>query len=167
MGSGRGWSTLESVFACKAFVRASEDPIRGNARRTSAFQDRIAFFYSKLIEEEKRTTPEWTATATRTGSAVFQHFKKVKREVLRFEGLYNSVKRCELTGSPSEECILLITTGLYNKTVSYADMYCVVQGKYNRPIGLPFPYMDCWRWFHDTNMFRFIAAAQTFRSTSK
>ena len=52
-------------------------------------------------------------TSERTGSAIHQHAKKVRRECLRFEGLVRQVWAYAPTGDPTEEQVLTFCTAMY------------------------------------------------------
>lgn len=45
MGARKGWSALKSPLGCKAFVRVSEDPIRGNGRKYVEFAGAVMQAY--------------------------------------------------------------------------------------------------------------------------
>jgi hypothetical protein len=51
MGTGKGWTEIESVWAFKAFVRASENPIVANGKTTKDFAMRIKRSWSDIISE--------------------------------------------------------------------------------------------------------------------
>jgi hypothetical protein len=99
MGAGKSWSVLERLLATKAFVWASEYPEKGNGQKKAAFDAAVAAFYDKLVQDKLLETADWSHQ-DRSGSAIVQMYRKVKRESLMFEG--QSLKAPLLTGVGTE-----------------------------------------------------------------
>jgi hypothetical protein len=118
MGTGKGWSEIESLWACKAFIRASENPIVGNGQTATDFAKRIKCRWSDIIsdaEETSKTSDVVPSSApTRTGEAILQHFRKVRKDCIKFFALNQQVKEMKPTGEPRRVDFERIATALWN-----------------------------------------------------
>jgi hypothetical protein len=78
MGCGKGWTEIESLWACKAFFRASENPIAANGQTAKDFALCIKRRWSDIIsdsqESAKTSDPLPPLAPTRTGDAILQTF---------------------------------------------------------------------------------------------
>ena len=51
MRRGKGWRTVESVLACRAWIQASEDPYVGTSQIFAMFSNRVGKRYDVLVNE--------------------------------------------------------------------------------------------------------------------
>jgi hypothetical protein len=113
---GPGFSTVENLLICKAFISASEDPIVGRSQKGKVFKSKMFAQYNKLVEIQSvydRTMMANSSSATRqvyvaaTGNAggsglypirkensVFERFtKKIAPEVSKFMGVLETTPK--------------------------------------------------------------------------
>ncbi|PXF47014.1 hypothetical protein BWQ96_03204 [Gracilariopsis chorda] len=121
MGSGKGWSTIETKCACRAYTAASEDPFPGAGKKRKKFYKQIETAYTAIFEEAKQKD-EALVTFTRTASAIAQRYNKARCECIKFEGIVMAIKEKKPTGSPTEE-IFRAATAVYNSEGNMSNMY--------------------------------------------
>jgi hypothetical protein len=118
MGSGKGWTEIESLWACKAFIRASENPIVGNGQTAKDFALSIKRRWSDInsdSQESAKTSDLLPPFArTRTGDAILQHFRKVRNDCNKFFALTQQVKEMKPTGEPRAADFDRIATAPWN-----------------------------------------------------
>lgn len=90
MGSGKSWTAEENVLACRAFVRASEHARHGVDQNNEVFNDPINVAFKRIQKQTTGADPKYA----RTGSALFEHYKKIKKECILFEGARQPVLAC-------------------------------------------------------------------------
>jgi hypothetical protein len=78
MGAGKSWYVLESLFATKAFVWASEDPEKENGKKKAVFEAAVAASYDKLVQDKLLETADWSHHG-RSGSAIVQMYRKFEK----------------------------------------------------------------------------------------
>ncbi|PXF41470.1 hypothetical protein BWQ96_08805 [Gracilariopsis chorda] len=119
----------------------------GNGQKASIFQATIEKKYKTILKEQIRKDDKFHPnTFSRTGLAVFAHYKNVKRDVLMFEGCYQKVLSAKVTGNPSHSDIIRAVTGLYNEMIAIADVYRAFDRSAGVPIGPKFNYVKVWEW---------------------
>jgi hypothetical protein len=102
MGAGKAWSDIVSLFATKAFVWPSENPVKGNGMKVAAFQTAILTFYERQVRDKILENPKWVHHE-RTGCAIMQMYEKVKTECLLLEEYICTTKAFKPTRDPNEE----------------------------------------------------------------
>jgi hypothetical protein len=113
MDAGKTWSDLECLFASQAFVWASEDPVRGSGQKSSQFQKRVQEQYERLVANHRLSESTWNSPK-RSGSAIIQTYKKIKRECLLLEGHIATAKAFKPTGDPDEEDFVRFAVAMHN-----------------------------------------------------
>jgi hypothetical protein len=118
MGTGKSWLEIESLWACKAFVRASENPIVGNGQTATDFSMRIKRRWSEIVSDAQETSKTSdvvpSSAPTRTGDAILQHFRKVRKDCIKFFALTQQVKEMKPTGEPRRLDLERVATALWN-----------------------------------------------------
>lgn len=149
MGTGKGWSSEESVVACRAFVAASEDPRRGSSKKKEVLLGQIHQHFKRISAERNIQVQD------RTPEAVMQRYKKARCESLKFEGIINSLKEKNPTGAPTEDDIERAATAVYNGDATLAQMYSYFRDATLSP-GTPFTFLECLRYLRTTNTWKII-----------
>ena len=124
MGAGKGWSDKETVGACRAFITASDDGLRGNGKKKEKFYSQVLAEFNRL----KRMSDSVFKNSDRTWEAIVQRFKKARCECLKLEGIMMSINR-KPTGSPSDDNIMRAATAIYNGEGTIANMYSYFNDK--------------------------------------
>ena len=155
MGAGKGWNSLENIMACKAFVSVSEDPIKGTSQKAKHFAESIESEFNICIANHKGTEP--ATEQSRSGSSIFQRYKKIKKDCLEFEKCYQRVCDCDLTGSPTFSDKLNVTLALYNDLCngSLRNMYSFIGEDAISP-GKPFIFANCYEFLSNTQLWKLI-----------
>jgi hypothetical protein len=118
MGSGKGWTEIESLWACKAFIPVSENPLVGNGQTATVFALSIKRRWSDIISDSQESVktsyllPPFAPT--RTGDAILQHFRKVRKDCIKFFALTQQVKEMKSTGETRAADFDRIATALWN-----------------------------------------------------
>jgi hypothetical protein len=106
------------LWACKAFSIASENPIVGNGQTATDFAMSIKHRWCDLISDARETskTSEVVppSAPTRTGDAILQHFRKVRKDCIKFFALTQQVNAMKPTGEPHRVEFERISTALWN-----------------------------------------------------
>jgi hypothetical protein len=143
-------------------VWASENPAKGNGMKSARFEASVSEQYNRLVDDKLLEHPEWIHQE-RTGSAIVQQYKKVKKECQVFEGLICAAKAMNPTGDPSEEDFIPYVCAKVNlRADGLTDFYSFVQRPAAGPVsGLqrdigPIP------WFLPS--FRFLCGTALWRS---
>jgi hypothetical protein len=127
MGAGKSWSDLESLFATKFFVWASESPVKGNGMKAARFEAAVFEQHNRIVENKLLEHPQWTHQE-RTGSAIVQQYKKVKNKCLVFEGHICAAKDMNPTGDPLKEGFIRFACAKVTLRVDgLTDFYSFVQ----------------------------------------
>lgn len=124
MGSGRAWTSEENVMAYRAFVSSSENSRRGVSRKVAVFKKRIQNAFGRIQRETTGSSTKYV----RTGSALFERYKNIKKECLVFEECSQWVNQAHLTGNPTEEQILNASTAFYNNRANIRDLCRILSG---------------------------------------
>lgn len=154
---------MESLLACKAFVRASEDPVRGNGRKYADFAAEVLAAYkasaSDHLDSDTMSEADRTALTTlpRTGEAIVQRHKKVRRSCMDFEGSMRQVLACKPTGDPSEDDLCRAATAVYNERAQPRDMYQFFGGAGDP--GRAFPFARQLAYLRGTSLWKVAALA--------
>ena len=158
MGAGKGWSSAENLRACKAFLIASEDPIKGTSQKAKTFALTIENAFSTLLHEE--TKENGLLGQHRSGSSIFQRYKRTKKECIDFEKFHHRVLAADLRGSTSHDDILVVVTALYNNvcTGSVKNMYSFIGTDATSP-GKRFQFQNCYTFLTSTQLWEAIRAS--------
>lgn len=154
MGTGKGWSTEETVSACIAYVSASEDPRSGNGKKRDLFVSQILAIYVKKMDDVRCKQP-LVSYPERTGEAISQRYRKARCECIKFEGLILSVKAREPTGSPSEEDIERAALAVYNGEVNISNMYTYLRDS-TVDVGVDFLFRDALIFLRETHTWHYV-----------
>ena len=105
---GAGYSRIEDLLICKAFIAASEDPQKGANKKTKLFQTEMHNNYVKLLCEQERVDYEFLRTSTNniitpaaavygchTALAILDCFHKVIRfHIMKFVAIEKASGNC-------------------------------------------------------------------------
>lgn len=163
MGAGKNWASIESLFACKAFVRVSEDPVRGNGRKYEVFASQVLAAYEVLTRDfldtdnrrELDKAALMSASATRTGDAIIQRYKRVRKTCLEFEACVQQIRACKPTGDPTEEDVSRAATAVLNGKAEPRDMYNFFNGAGDP--GKPFQFVQQLEYLRGTSLWKTVA----------
>jgi hypothetical protein len=103
MVKGRAWTKAEDMACMKAFVIASEDAEKGVSQKRAGFMNMVFTVFRKfeMVNHPERNVPGlW---ASRSAQPVFQRYKRLKADCLRFEGEFRRVSGIHLTAEPRED----------------------------------------------------------------
>jgi hypothetical protein len=118
MDSDKGWTEIDSLWACKAFIGASENPIVGNGQTAKEFALSIKRRWSDIIsdsQESGKTSDLLPPYApTRIGDGILQHFRKVSKDCIKCFALTQQVKEMKPTGEPRAADFDRIAIALWN-----------------------------------------------------
>jgi hypothetical protein len=95
-GTGKGWTKLEGLWSCNAFIPASENPIVGNRQTAKDCAFRSKRRWSDIISDVQETSltsdslPSSSPTCTR--NSILQHFRKVRNDCIKLFVLTQQVK---------------------------------------------------------------------------
>ena len=67
---GKGYSSIEDLLACKAFIAALEDPLKGTSRKGKAFQLTMHNAYKLLLKEQTKFDKQQWSSATTSARAL-------------------------------------------------------------------------------------------------
>ena len=132
MGAGKGWDTIESLRAYKAFLIASEDLMKGTSQKAKMFALKIEDAFVALLLEDK--TGEGLSDQHRSGSSIFHRYKRIKKECPEFEKCYKRVVGAELTSFPSHDDILIVVTALFNNFPPELCIICTLLLRQTLPV---------------------------------
>jgi hypothetical protein len=91
MVKGRAWTKAEDMACMKAFVIASEDTEKGVIEKRADFMNMVFTVFRKFGMENY---PEYSVPGlwvSRSAQPVFQRYKRLKADCLRFEGEFRSL----------------------------------------------------------------------------
>jgi hypothetical protein len=92
MVKGRAWTKAEDMACIKAFVIVSEDAEKGVSQKRADFMNTVFTVFRKFgVEnqpEEYNLPGLWPS---RSVQSVFQRYKRLKADCLRFEGEFRSL----------------------------------------------------------------------------
>lgn len=141
-------------MACRAFLSASENARRGVNQKLAFFKGRIKKLFDRIQFETTGSSTKYVGT----GSALFERYKKIKKECIVFEGCKQRVKQARLTGNPTDEQILHASTALYNKRANIRVMYKTLNGD---PVycGKTFVIISAYKYMRSINLWSHVMAA--------
>ena len=159
MGAGKGWSSEETVFACRAYQTASEDPRKGNGKKKDVFAAQVLEVYNSLIGlcRVDNGTPMYN---DRTGEAIIQRCRKARCECIKFEGIVNSIKARDPTGSPTDEQIERAALAVYNGEANLSQMYSYFTDR-TKDAGSAFVFYDSLKFFRTTHTWKMISVSKS------
>ena len=67
---GKGYSAVEDLLACKAFIAASEDPLKGTSQKGKAFKLTMHNAYKLLLKEQTKVDKQQWNTASTSARAL-------------------------------------------------------------------------------------------------
>jgi hypothetical protein len=67
---GKGYSSVEDLLACKAFIAVSEDPLKGTSQKGKAFKFAMHNSYKLLLKEQTRVDKQQWSTASTSARAL-------------------------------------------------------------------------------------------------
>jgi hypothetical protein len=147
---GPGFSLVENLLICKAFIAASEDPIVGRSQKGKVFQAKMYKVYSKMIENQAVydktmmaqasgiTRDAYSATLTGTGlypvrkeGSIHDRFvRKISPEVCKFMGVLDTTdKESGKNDDDHYQQCLTIYQQRYGHSFDYADCYHYLKDK--------------------------------------
>lgn len=157
MGTGKGQTQFESLVACRAYTRASEDPKRGSEKK-ELFTSQVIVFCKEIIkpsvENGLAVYPE------RSEDAVFQRHRKAKCECLKYEGIIKQVKSRNPAGVPMEKDTERADLAVYNGEVTIGQMYNLLTTCSN-DTGSQFPFYLALQFFRTTHSWSLLLASST------
>lgn len=142
---GQGFSQIEDVLVCKAFIAASEDPIKGARQTQKDFQESIAAKYAELIEEQKKldsfeNPPEVEPIyPKRSGGSLHQRYlKTISPNVIKFMSILQT------TASGAHK----------HKSGEDEDIYLARMCQlFEERLGKPFLFLECYKFLQDKSKF--------------
>eukprot|EP00173_Palmaria_palmata_P000808 Plantae.Rhodophyta-Palmaria_palmata.ctg14079.p1 GENE.Plantae.Rhodophyta-Palmaria_palmata.ctg14079~~Plantae.Rhodophyta-Palmaria_palmata.ctg14079.p1 ORF type:complete len:321 (+),score=54.91 Plantae.Rhodophyta-Palmaria_palmata.ctg14079:28-963(+) len=169
MGAGKGWSELESLLACKAFVRVSEDPVVGNGRKFSQLVKAVQSHYETLVRDRLeaddvgKSIGNTLCEVVRTGEAIIKRYKKIRKACLEFEGCIKQVWTLKPTGDPTNDDVERAATAVLNGEADPAQMYSFNGGG---ELGNDFPFLRALQYLRTTNLWKTTSLAGKVNSVS-
>ena len=158
MGSGKGWSTFETVAACKAFVAASEDPKSGAGEKKEKFQGEILNVFNNIVNDEKERDKGFPPPQ-RTESAILQRYKKARCDCIKFEGIIMRMHAKTPTGAPSDEDFIRAATAVFNADANISNMYSFFQDK-DLETGPKFEFLDALLFLRSTRQWDLVVQSK-------
>jgi hypothetical protein len=102
MVKGRAWTEAEEMACMKTFKIASAGTEKGVSQKRADFMNTIFTIFRKFGLENH---PDYSVPglwASRSAHTVFQRYKRLKADCLRFEGEFRRVSGIHLTAEPRE-----------------------------------------------------------------
>lgn len=160
MGAGKGWSTHENLLACKDFVSASQNSLKGNGQKTEKFEKHIEGEFNTLTENLKNEVNDFKESCKRSGSSISQRFKTIRKACLTFHCIVEQIKNSKPTGCPSDPEIRTAATAIYNGLGTVNNVYHYISSE-DAKVGKPFLYMNCYLWLIETYLWKMIIHSTT------
>jgi hypothetical protein len=91
MVKGRAWAKAQEMACMKAFVIASEDAEKGVSQKRAYFMNTVFTIFRKFGMENHPESNYPGLWASRSSQPVFQRYKTLKADYLRFEGEFCSL----------------------------------------------------------------------------
>lgn len=158
MGHGRGWSQVETMYACKAFTAASEDPRRGSDKKRGLFYKQVLEAYENMTNPLKQASPN--DFSTRSGDAVAQRYRKAKCECLKFDGIIQSILSRKPTGSPSDADIARAALAVYNGEGNISNMYTYITDN-TISVGTEFQFKQAYDYLKTTESWKALITSRS------
>lgn len=143
MGQGRGWSQIETLYACKAYTSASKDLRRGSEKKKVVFAKKVLAVYDELRAKSKQVRGE--ELPSRTSEAIYQRYRKAKFESLKLDSIIQSILARQPTGSPSESDIERASLAVYNEEANISHMFTYFRDS-SIGLGAEFPYIEAYKY---------------------
>jgi hypothetical protein len=166
MVKGRAWTKAEDIACVKAFVIVSEDPKKGVSQKRADFMTAIFYVFSKFGKENHSDEFEQPGLwPCRSAQSVFQRYKRLKAECLRFEGEYRRASGSHLTGEPRDDDYVRIATAKVNLTSGKIQdsesghIYEYVGTNAKSP-GPAFEHLAVWKQLRETSLFQQLAVSK-------
>ena len=103
MGKGKSYLPEEDVALCRAWIRASENPITGSEQKAETFWRSVyARFCGYGPEDASKAEGTWN---DRNVNALRHHWAQISREVGKFGGIYQRVIAAHPSGKNDEDLI--------------------------------------------------------------
>ena len=147
MGRGASWTGPEEVAACRAALRASENPIVGADQKKETFESRVHDEFCRLIPKGDGEA-KWPSRSPR---AVLRQWKSVKAACLKMYSRLETVRAADLTGEPTERDIWRVAVMMFNKRGSLGDAYSVLKDE-SFPICPEFPHKAAFYFLDSTSV---------------
>lgn len=156
------WDSKASLFACRATVRASENPVKGVGQKKKSFEDEVYREFKLLVDEAVAAGDKTAARyLDRQASAVRQRYVKVRGACITFNRSLKMIKAAEPTGSPSEDDMWNAALAVHNEAGGVKDMYSYfgLHGAARGDAGDPFPYALEFKFLVQTNQWKLAEAS--------
>jgi hypothetical protein len=111
MVKGRAWTKAEEMACMKTFKIASEDTEKGVSQKRADFMNTAFTVFPKFGLENHPEDSVPGLWASRSAHPVFQRYKRLKADCLRFEGEFHRVSGIHLTAEPREGFVRTETSG--------------------------------------------------------
>jgi hypothetical protein len=111
MVKGRAWTKADEMACMKTFKIASEDTEKGVSQKRADFMNTVFTVFRNFGLENH---PEYNIPglwASRSARTVFQRYKRLMADCLRFEGEFRRVPGIHLTAEPREGFVSTETAG--------------------------------------------------------
>eukprot|EP00171_Calliarthron_tuberculosum_P005211 IDg5211t1 len=166
-GKGSGWTSAESISACKAFVRASEDPARGNGRKREEFEALVHDKFKQIVADTSEGASGRASSVERSAVAVCARFKKLRKACIKFEGIVKSLKLSKPTGSVTEADFTHAATAIFNEVGTVRQLYDFIdRGSGRKDCGQSFPFATELNYLRTTQLWAKILESGTKLNTS-
>lgn len=160
MGSGKGWSQKETLFACRAYLIASEDPRRGSNKKKETFSKAVCDEYQNVVRTA--SNDDSLTYVERSGEAICQRFRKARCECLKLEGLVKQVESRQPTGAPTDEDIERAALAVYNGEDTIGQMYSFLLSR-TVDVGPEFPFKQALTYLRSTHTWVLLLQSQQDR----
>ena len=118
---GANFGVAEDVYACKAYVRVSEDPVSGVGQKATDFKAQIHVEYVKMVKSHNARYN--TSYAERSANSVFNRFKKMSRFSLKLIGIEIQIGDPPSGDTDKDEWEKQIKEAFVERVVEAGNMY--------------------------------------------
>ena len=120
-GRGTSWIPEEALCAAKGWGKTTVDPIHGTRQTRQSFWDKMVENSRGFMKENK--LPDLHKGLSRTYKRIEKMFcYDITQAVQKLNDCLVSVHQRRLTGSPTEEDLLMAAVALYNNMSPYAGI---------------------------------------------
>lgn len=155
MGRQPKWSLEEDVGCCRAFLRASEDPVVGANQKMADLEKLVEEAFRALMPDGLTETAraQWTS---RGGRPIVRRYKQVKAACLALASKHKVAVAAQISGATSAD-LERVALMLYNGKGSLSDAYNLLKDE-KRDIGPPFPYPSARQWLESSGVLAELCA---------
>lgn len=155
MGRQPKWSPEEDEGCCRAFLRASEDPIVGANQKMADLEKLVEDEFRALMPDDSTETAraQW---ASRGGRPIVRRYKQVKAGCLALASKHKVAVAAQISGATSAD-LERVALMLYNDKCSLSDAYNLLNDE-KRDIGPPFPYPSARQWLQSSGVLAELCA---------